>query len=37
MELSYIQDQKITEYAIGGKLSAVTVQDKSIKNKNLHV
>ena len=33
MELSYIQDQKITKYAIGGKLSAVTVQDKRNKKK----
>ena len=33
MELSYIQDQKITKYAIEAKLSAVTVQDKRIKNK----
>ena len=33
MELSYIQDQKITKYVIGGKLSAVTVQDKRIKKK----
>ena len=33
MELSYIQNQKITKYAIGGKLSAVTVQDKRIKKK----
>ena len=33
MELSHVQDQKITKYAIGAKLSAVTVQDKRIKIK----
>ena len=33
MELAYIQDQKMTKYAIGAKLSAVTVQDKRIKIK----
>ena len=33
MELAYIQDQKMTKYAIGAKLSAVTVQDKRRKKK----
>ena len=31
MELSHIQDQKITNYAIGAEHSAVTVQEKRIK------